>query len=211
MEYVGTLARPPFWIGGGQWLIALVSVVLLSVQLGLTRAVRTALVGEDGPGGGGPGAPPPKIGVGEAFKLSFSRYLQVFANIWLVGLAISIGLLFCILPGLAVMFFVLGAPYLVASCGDNAWNGFIRSFKLTARQFVPVIILFVILTGLIGIGIGIGFGTLGALATHGRWVFFGVRVGMQAVMLPIGYLLWVLITATYVTIETADSGVEVKR
>src|SRR5688500_11847292 len=59
----------------------------------------------------------PAGGAGEVLKAASGDLLSKIAVMLLLGLAIGIGAIFCIIPGLLAAFFLGMAPYLVAACG----------------------------------------------------------------------------------------------
>jgi hypothetical protein len=200
-----TLAGGPLWFRGVRFGFAVLSIALLALQIGLTRPLRMMMVRSVT-------APDSEqIGVGEALKLSLQRFLPVFANLWLVLLSIGVGTLFCIVPGVALTFFLMSSPFLVAACGDDAVGAYVRSFKLATRQLAPLIVLTGITLAFGTAAVILGLTSTASLLEFGRWGFFGVRLGIHVLVIPLGFFMWAFVASTFITIEAADSGAEIRQ
>ncbi|MBI2897623.1 MAG: hypothetical protein HYY06_28955 [Deltaproteobacteria bacterium] len=195
---VGSLAI----VGSLTNLLRLVATVaIVSIRVGLSRPIRALLVeGPDAVKGAGP-----------TLKMATQRFWPVLGTTLLVGLAIAVGLILCVLPGLAAMFLLMMAPYLVSACEADVGSAFKRSYTLATRNIGPFL-------GVIGIAVGGVLVLLGVSVAMNAVVVsmlgFAAVVFVQPVVLilgeALGFLWWLLFGAAFVTAETADSGVQVR-
>lgn len=184
-------------------LLALVlSLAIGTTQSGLTRVLRRAVVEE--------GYRP---GLGDAFRTALSRFWPLLANLLLVGIGVVAGVLLCVLPLFAAIFFLMMAPYYVAALDEGPWEGVVRSVRTAVRNagvFVVLTLVASVVGGLYYFGVWLLTVSLTATlgAAMGQLV---AQAAVQVVGLPLGYLFWVFFQAAFVTVETAESGAPIVR
>jgi len=199
-----------------QWIVSLLvmatSFLVGGLTLGLYRPLRLALLE-------GPDAVAEK---GGALALARQRYGWALLSIFLFGIILTTGLLFCVLPGFAVLAFLGMMPFLVVACDEDLGSGFQRSVNLLLRNPLPLLggygavfviqLLVIGLTFAIGAGVGLVAGLVGAglgfpVTAIGIGGALGSLIG-GVIGLPIGYLNMLIIGGTFVSVEAHDSGHE---
>jgi len=129
------------------------------------------------------------------------------------GLAVFVGFLCCGIPALAAIFFLIAAMYYTAVRDAGVWDGIVRSYRMALRNAgtLAAALGLMIAGGLVmlvppsvaSIALQARYGQLwGGLAAQGVFMICG---------LPAGYLLWVFFGSGLIAIETAESGVPIKR
>jgi len=179
-----------------------VSLVIGAVMLGLYRPIRMALV--QGPEALG--------GTGALLKLAYTGFLPKLGIMLVVGIAIGIGLVLCIVPGVLAAYFLCLAAYLVAAVDQPIGDAIRRSIELAKTNLVPLIVAIVVYVVVIGVATGIG-ATLGAVltATLGAIGLLVAQPIAALVGVAVGYVGFVFFGAVAVTVETADSGTPLLR
>jgi uncharacterized membrane protein len=90
----------------------------------------------------------------------FDQFLSLFILQWVWGLAVVVGALFCLLPGLAAAWLFLFAPLLVIDKGMSAFDAMSKSAEVVLAQLNQTIVLFLILMLVGALGAGTAFGAL---------------------------------------------------
>jgi len=197
-----------FWAGGFgancSRMFTLVAILLVgALRVGLARPMRRVMV--DGPEA--------VNGVGDALKQSMEGYWMNLLAYFLVGIALAIGAILCILPMFVVAFFVAFVPYLVSSMNVEI----VEAFKLSAtyaKNQAPALIasmgIVILVMVVLGCCVGAGgnaiavrlFGLMGTVAVTPLVSIIGELVGI---------VWWLFMGATFVTLETAETRTEIKR
>jgi hypothetical protein len=190
-------------LGYGTTLLAIVGGLIIgTLQAGLARAARIALV--DGPAALG--------GFGGALKASYARFLSVMGCLLLYGIGILIGSLLCLLPGLVIAYLGMAGVYLCASKDEGAWDALMHSGRLTTKYIGPcaVLVVVAIVVGGIMFGVNVGLAAL-LFSVLGVWGSFASTLIVALLAIPVGLLMWLLGMATLATIETAESQVAISK
>lgn len=190
-------------LGYGMSLVAvLLGLIIGTLQAGLARAARVALV--DGAAALG--------GFGGVLKLSYARFWPVLGCLLLYAIGIIIGAVFCLLPGLAVAYVGMAGVYLCASKDEGPWDALVHSFGLTTKYIGPCAVLIVAGIVVAGVMLGINFGLIAGLtALLGLWGTFASTLIVTLLAIPVGLIMWLLGMATFATIETAESQVAISK
>jgi hypothetical protein len=187
---------------GFSFLALVLGIVIGTLQAGLARAARVALV--DGT--------PALGGFGGVLKLSYARFWQVLGCLLLYALGIVIGAVFCLLPGLAVAYVGMAGVYLCASRDEGPWDALMHSFRLTTKYIGPCIVLILAALIVVGVVLGINVGLMAGLtALLGVWGTFASTLIVTLLAIPVGLIMWLLGMATFVAIETAESQVAISK
>jgi len=202
------------WMNLVNMLVLGFSLTIMTAQICLSAGVRRALTATETPEPAGAMGPyrsqsqvsAVDVGIGEALRFAFSRFWSVLANVLLVGIAVAIGTLFCVLPGIGALFVLMLAPYLVAAGGSDAWGALKRSVQMSTRGILPLLVLVGIIIVFGGVAAGIGVAIRSLAFTIGIWGTFGIQMGFALLMIPVGFFLWLFTVTTFVTVETADVG-----
>jgi hypothetical protein len=208
--------------GGGALALMAWSVVqfVLSVLVtiwsaGLARPARLLLVDPDQVGG-----------AGSILKMATARFGWTGLALLLYGILTLVGLCFFLLPGLAVIFFLSSAVWLVAATDIELGAAFEKSYKLALAN-LPVLAAYFGVMLALGLVLGVLNFTVNFAVSFGA-VFAGTAIsydyaplvtatvqvlgpmftaGLYAI---VGYPMMILSYATLAAVETADAGVAVK-
>lgn len=90
----------------------------------------------------------------DVIKSVFPNLLMAMVSLLLLGLIAAIGTLFCVLPGLAALFFFYQAPYLIIVHDRSISDGFSESFN-RAKSHWHVLLIGYALSWLVGLGLGV--------------------------------------------------------
>ena len=173
-------------------------LVIGAVSIGMYRPARMLLVGEGAAVGG----------AGSVLKLSTQRFLPSLGVVLLVGVAIFLGALFCLLPGLVVAFFLMLAPYLVAAVDQDVVDSLKRSFELAKTNIVTLLLA---IGGLIGLTVimvvvqmvlAVIAGSTGSMAAT-----ILIAPVVTVIGIAIGYPVFLFFAAVCIAVETTDAGV----
>lgn len=177
-------------------------VAIVAIRIGLSRSIRAILV--DGPDAvAGPSA---------AFADAKKGFWSIVGITLVCGVAIGVGMVLCILPGLAAMFLLLAAPYLVAVGASDFGSSFQRSYELTTKNTGPLIGVLLTVAGTMAVLIGLSFGLRYVLTMS-----FGLAAAMFAEPVTLllaeaaGLFWWPFVGAALVTVETAYRGVPLRK
>lgn len=176
-------------------------IVVGTLTVGLGRAMRRQMVEGEGAIDGFAGA----------FTEARARFWQTMGAYLLYGVAVAVGALFCVLPGLFAAFAFAFVPYLVAAVDAEIMDSFKRSWELVKKNVGPMLVVIGIVVA-IGIVLAlINFGIAAALtAALGP---IGIIVSSALVTLvgiAVGYFLFLLLGALLITCETADANVPLR-
>lgn len=134
------------------------------------------------------------------------NFLNVLLTNVLVGLVVGFGLVLCIIPGVIAAVLLAMAPY-YASTGTPAVDAMRESFETVQRHLGVVIMAF---AAVVGIAMLIGFMSMalgmGAGAIMGEYAYIGSSFAEWLIQVAVGVVIWVIMGATYITIDLADSG-----
>ncbi len=87
--------------------------------------------------------------IGDVFK-GFDDFLPAFLAAFLGGLAVSIGIMLCIIPGLLIMALPMTAVYIVATMGEkDGINALKRAWALVKENLIPSALCALVL-GIVG-------------------------------------------------------------
>jgi len=159
-------------------------------------------------------------GVGNVFRQARARYGWTLL-VYLAFIALTtIGLVLCVLPGLAVIVFLFPVTYLISATDIDFVGAFKRSYELVLQNILLVLALFGIVValgvvigcggGVVNLVIGIIFGAVGAAMQSQTVIQLGTSCGAPIVnailQLIIGYPMLCIMTGFLTAIELADSG-----
>jgi hypothetical protein len=171
--------------------MVLLALLLIPLQMLITLLAQAALIGIIGDRALGG-----QLSPGGAWALALRRLLPLFGVAVLGGLAVGLGLILCVLPGLALaLFFSFAAPVVVLE-GKGAVGALQRSFKLVRDHFGQTLLV-------LAVYVALSLGT--------RWLFgmiagaAGMILGQlaSALLFPIPTLLLVLL---YLDVRRVDDG-----
>ncbi len=100
--------------------------------------------------------------IGDVFS-GFSVIVPSFLLFLIMGIAISIGFVLCVLPGLLLCFALAWAPFLMADGDTDPMSCLRRSWEFTRANFGAAIV-FVLVAGIVG-SVGSAIGGLGQIVT----------------------------------------------
>ena len=86
--------------------------------------------------------------IGDVFK-GFDDFLPAFLAMFLGGLAVSVGMMLCIIPGLLILALPMTAVYLVMLGEKDGINALKRAWKIVKANLIPSALCALVL-GLIG-------------------------------------------------------------
>jgi uncharacterized membrane protein len=86
--------------------------------------------------------------IGDVFK-GFDDFVPAFLAAFLGGIAVSIGTMLCIIPGLLIMALPITATYLVAFGEKDGINALKRAFELVKANLIPSALCALVL-GIVG-------------------------------------------------------------
>jgi len=197
-----------FWLAGAGslcsslWLI--VAYLLVgALRVGISRPMRRVMVE----------GPQAVTGPGDALKQCMEGYWMNLVAYLLVGIALTIGAFFCVLPMFVVAFFVAFVPYLVSARHVDIVQAFKLSATYAQKQWLGLlasIAIVVLLTVIVGCCIG-GGGNAIALRAFGLKGTAAVAPLLMIVGEAMGIVSWLFFGATLVTLETAESGTPIQR
>lgn len=184
----------------GVMLVISIAVGVLTVGLG--RAMRRQMVEGEGA----------VTTFGEAFGEAKLRFWHTLGAYLLYAVAVAVGAILCIIPGLIAAVVFAFVPYLVAATDTEIMDSFKRSIDLVKKNVGPVlaVIGILIVVGLIIAGINIGLvaaftaaiGNAGIIIASAIVTLFGIAVG---------WVFFCLIGAMFITCETADANVPLRK
>mgnify|MGYP006866709564 CR=1 FL=1 len=82
-----------------------------------------------------------RVSVGEAYKAALSKWLPLVAVTVVVGLAVLVGSLLLLLPGLAALFFLCLAPIALMVDGVGVGNALSRSCSLALKVPGEIVVI----------------------------------------------------------------------
>ena len=100
--------------------------------------------------------------IGDLFS-GFSDFGPAFLMMLIAAIAVGIGMILCVLPGVIIGFALSWAPYLMADGDSDAMSCLKRSWEFSKANLGSVIV-FLIVAGIVG-GIGGVIGGIGQLVT----------------------------------------------
>ncbi len=172
---------------------ALQFVVVYTARVALFGPMRRVLVSGEGafPGGWQ-----------EMFRSIVPRLLPVFIVNLAVAAVVTVGLMLCVVPGVAALFFLAFAPYLVAACNRSVGVAFTESFRLAIDHWLVLVTAIVIA---FGVSILLGAVTMGGAAVFagmmGRGAIVMSYLGMWVVHTVIGFFAWIYYGALYTSVS----------
>ncbi len=197
-----------FWLAGAGSICSslwiLLSYLLVgALRVGISRPMRRVMVE----------GPQAVTGAGDALKQCMEGYWMNLVAYLLVGIAMTIGAFFCVLPMFVVAFFVAFVPYLVSARSVDIVEAFKLSATYAQKQWLGllasmalVILVMVVLGCCIGGGVNAialrAFGVVGTAAVAPLLMIVGEAMGIVS---------WLFFGATLVTLETAESGTPIQR
>ncbi|HJK97031.1 MAG TPA: hypothetical protein RMF84_07400, partial [Polyangiaceae bacterium LLY-WYZ-14_1] len=129
------------------------------------------------------------------------------------GVAVAVGMVLCIIPGLVAAFFLAFVPYLVSTQGLDIGASLTRSVELAQKHVVPLLIA-------VAIYVVVALGVIAAIAvlTFIANAALGPAAG-AAFTSPVSFLIstiasyvgWLFFASALVTIDAAESGTEIVR
>ena len=114
------------------------------------------------------------VQIGDVFS-GFSKFGPSFILMLLYGLAVGLGTLLCVIPGLAVAWFCVWATFLMADGDEDAMSCLKRSWEYSKQNMGGVIVM-VIVASVVG-SVGSAVGGVGGLVT----------MPLQMMMLAVAY------------------------
>ncbi len=173
---------------------------LAGISMGLYRPMRTAMV--EGKASIG--------GLSDVIRSASTRLLPTLGVLFLMTVAIFVGTLMCIIPGIIAAFLLCMAPYLVATRDElGVMDSLKQSVRLAQENFVailvPIILIIVVVLPIQFVIVALMAGSMLALGPVTMVAFVPVS---WLVGFVLNYAIWIVFGATYITIETADAGVE---
>lgn len=177
-------------------------IVVGAVSAGLARPMRALVV--EGAGAVG--------GTGDVLKQAVTRFVPTAGMVVLVALSIAFGLCLLVIPGLAAMFFLFSAVYLVAATDTPFGDAFARSYRISVNNAALVmgvfaaLIVYALVIG--GLSVGVQLLAQSTLGAFGQAVLapalifvLGAAVGFPFLLAYTGFL---------IALELADSGLQPK-
>lgn len=222
---VGALVQTPNWLVQGlnawtqtdpsqaSWTLPAVGVIsLLSIPLSLAygifftpilvslqRIARLAVL-----------APDEIPSLGSALGQVGRRYFPTLGMVVLQFLLVFAGCCLFVLPGIAVLVFLLPASYLVVN-GAPLTDSFLASFRLVVANWLLVLIYLVIAIVLGTLWVGCASGvTFGSSLALGPWGPAVSSMGVSLVGYVIGIPIFFFAAALLVTMEAGSYGIEVQ-
>jgi len=173
------------------------------VLTGLLRVARRLLLE-------GPGAAQP---VGPTLREATRDWISLALASLVYGVAVAVGMVLCIIPGLVAAFFLAFVPYLVSTQGLDIGASLTRSVELAQKHVVPLLIA-------VAIYVVVALGVIAAIAvlTFIANAALGPAAG-AAFTSPVSFLIstiasyvgWLFFASALVTIDAAESGTEIVR
>lgn len=128
---------------GAYVLLALLLIPLRIIAGYLAQAALIPMIGDRALGG--------NMSVGQAWAAVSRRVVPLVITSILAGLAVGIGLLLCVLPGIVLAFlFAFGAPVVMLE-GKSAVDALKRSSQLVRNHWVDVLLVFIAYLVVVGI------------------------------------------------------------
>lgn len=149
------------------WVISGLTFGLLAgpMFVGYNRMILSAIRGDE-------------IGLGDVFG-GFDAFIPSLLVFLVVAILASIGFVFLVLPGLAVIIFSFWALFIVSDQDVNAFAALQRSFEYTKDNLGPALVFVLVVLLLGGVGSLVAFGSLitaplaHIMAVHGYVRAFG--------------------------------------
>jgi hypothetical protein len=153
---------------------------------------------------------------GEALGMAREVIVKVVLTSALFGVVTSVGFVFCVVPGLAALFFFCQAPYLAATTELPPWECMRRSYELNKTYALPVAIALaaaLVVSGVMGGCGGGASGFVGGLVAKlsppvGSLVG---TLGSDIFSMVGGFGTLVAFGAVFTTIQSLERGVPFKR
>ena len=147
----GTFIKHPVEAILGFLIVGVISGLTLGVLagpmfIGYNRMLLNAVRGEE-------------IGLGDIFG-GFDVFVPSLVLLVVVAILVTIGSLFFVLPGLAVVIFTWWSWLLVADQESGAFDALQRSFTFTKDHFGPALVFVVVCLVIGGVGSLVAFGSL---------------------------------------------------
>ncbi len=177
----------------------LVGIVLQAFRLALYRPMRGVMTD-------GPGAYPD---LGSLKDPIVSNFVNVLLANLLYGLAVGVGALFCLIPGLVAAVVFAMAPYYAANGTPpvDAMRDSLESAKRYPVLFIAAVGAAVIILGVIQAVVALVITIIGsALGEYGVIVS---NLTQWMMVVALGAIIWVTWGATFITIDLAESGEQV--
>lgn len=177
--------------------------ILTGLSAGMYRPMRQLAFGDKESIGGA-------LDVLRSASLRMGTLLLTFI---LTLAAVCLGFVMCIIPGLVLAVVLSMAPYLAATRDElSAIDAMKQSARLVSENLWTILLagLLVVVLSL-PIYAGVGLLILPAVMFIGQMVLLVVLPVTWFVGFMVGYVMWIFLGSVYITIETADSGVEVQR
>lgn len=179
----------------GVFLIA--ACIIGGLMLGLFRPLRRSVL-EGTPMGG----------AGEVFKDARTNLVPSIATLLIFGLAVGIGTVFCLLPGLAAFFFLGPSLYLVGGCDLQIGDALKKSYELALKNVGPMCvgIAIVIVAVAISAGINIGLTSI-LLSVMGAAGLFIAQPVAAILGLILGWFIFLFWGGSMIAMDAAARGV----
>jgi hypothetical protein len=154
--------------------------------------------------------------VGEALGMAREVVVKVILTTALFGVVTGVGSVFCLIPGLAALFFFCQAPYLAATTELQPWECMRRSYELNKSYALPVAIALAAALITVGIVTGCGSAASGAIGTLiGRLVpaigGLVTQLGVDLFSIAGSFGAFVAFAAVFTTIQSIERSVPFKR
>jgi hypothetical protein len=179
-----------------------VTVAVGTLTIGLGRAMRRQMVEGEGA----------VTTFGEAFAEAKLRFWPTLGAYLLYAVAVAIGAILCVIPGLVAAVIFAFVPYLVAAVDAEIVDSFKRSIDLTKKNVGPLLAVIGILIAVGLVIAGLNFGLIAALtAALGQAGIIIASVIVTLIGIPVGWVFFCLLGALFITCETADANVPLRR
>ena len=179
-----------------------VTVAVGTLTIGLGRAMRRQMVEGEGA----------VTTFGEAFAEAKLRFWPTLGAYLLYAVAVVIGVFLCVLPGLVAAIIFAFVPYLVAAVDADVVGSFQRSIELAKKNVGPLLAVIGVLFAAGLLIAGLNFGLIAGLtAALGQAGMIIASVIVTLIGIPIGWVFFCLLGALFITCETADAGVALRK
>jgi hypothetical protein len=174
----------------GYLLLALLIIPLQMIATFVAQAVVVPMVGSRALGG--------QMDPAGAWRVTLSRLVPLVITSILGSIAVGIGLMFCIIPGVIAAFLFSLTSLVVMLEGRSAIDALKRSSDLVKRHWIDVLLVLIVYA-VLGFAISMVFGIIGGV--------FGMLLGELAriALFPLPIIMTVLL---YLDIRRVDEGID---